>query len=90
MNDVIVAPVVVENLQSAVRDHLVGVHIGRRSGPALDLIDHELVVQRTAADLDAGRDDRFGDLGFELPKLLIGLCGCLFHRRKRDHKIAVP
>jgi hypothetical protein len=90
MYDVIVAPVVAENFQSAVGDHLVGVHIGRRSSPALDLIDHELVVQRTAADLHTGRDNRFGDLGVELSELLIGLCGCLFHRGECDHKIAVP
>ena len=31
-----------------------------------------------------------GDLGIELPELLIGLCGGLFHRGERDHQVTVP
>jgi hypothetical protein len=79
MNHMVVTAVVAEDLQSSVGDHLVRVHVRRRSSPALNLVDYELVVQRTVADLDAGRDDRVGDVGIELSELLIGFCGCLFH-----------
>ena len=69
VHDAVGAARVAEDLQRAVGDHLVGVHVGRCACAALDLVDDELVVQRTAADLDAGRDDRLGDLGVELPEL---------------------
>ena len=49
-----------EDLERSVGDDLVGVHVGRGAGAALDQVDDELVVQRAAADLLAGRDDRRG------------------------------
>ena len=45
VNEVVGAAFMAEDLQGAVGDHLVGVHVGRCSSPALDLVDDELVVQ---------------------------------------------
>ena len=52
-----------------------------------DLVDGELVVQGTATDPDAGRDDRLGDLVVEGAESLIGFCGGLFHRGEGDHEV---
>ena len=46
-----------EELESAVRDHLVDVHVRRRSRAALEDVDDELVAQPSRTDLAAGRDD---------------------------------
>src|SRR4029079_11103303 len=88
MYDVVVTSLMAEDLQSPVGDDLVGVHIRRCAGAALDLVDDELVVQGAAADLDARRDDGCGDRGVELSELLIGLCRRLLYRGKRHHEVA--
>ena len=45
MQEVIVALGAAEQLQRAVGDHLVGIHVGRGAGAALDDVDHELFMQ---------------------------------------------
>ena len=62
---VIVAASVPEQFERPVRDHLVGVHVGRRPRAALDLVDDELLVKRSGADFGACRDDRVGNRGIE-------------------------
>ena len=48
---------VAEKFERPVGDHLVGVHVGRGAGAALDHIDDELFVQRAGADFLTGLDD---------------------------------
>ncbi|CAM5693841.1 hypothetical protein SAFG77S_03633 [Streptomyces afghaniensis] len=62
VDHVVAAAGVAEDLQGAVGDDLVGVHVRRGAGPALDGVDDELLVQPSGADLLAGPDDRTGDV----------------------------
>src|SRR5881296_3865134 len=57
VDDGLVAAPGAEQLEGAVRDHLVGVHVGRGAGAGLEDVDHELAVElplrhlrRSAAD----------------------------------------
>lgn len=69
----VVALVMAQDLQGPVGDHLVGVHVRRGPGAALDDIDDELVVQLPAGpDLPAGGGDRVGPLRVEQPEVLVG------------------
>ena len=51
MQEMIVALRPAEQLQRAVGDHLVGIHVGRGAGAALNDVDHELFVQPPRPDL---------------------------------------
>src|SRR5690349_24580549 len=62
-----------DELESTVGDYLVGVHVGRRAGAALDDVDDELIVESTLADLSARRDDGVGDRVGEQTQLAVGL-----------------
>ena len=68
----VLAEFVTENLETAVGDHLVGVHVGRRSRAALDNTDRELVVQGTADDLLADLIDEVGLGRVENPEFAVG------------------
>jgi hypothetical protein len=52
-------------LQRAVGDHLVGVHVGRRAGAALEHVELKLIVQRAVDDLAARALDAREDLDLE-------------------------
>ena len=54
---VVLAPLVPEQLQCTVRNHLVGIHVRRRTGAALHHVDHEMLVQPALLDLAAGIDN---------------------------------
>jgi hypothetical protein len=75
------ALLVPHQFQRPVRDHLVGVHIGGRTGAALDHIDYELIEQRAIADFLARPDDRVGFVVVEKPELAVG------KRRAGDREI---
>ena len=49
-----------EELQGAVGDHLVGVHVGRGPRPGLEDVDHELAIEPTFRHFRRGADDRLG------------------------------
>lgn len=53
----VLAPLVPEQLQRTVRNHLVGIHVRRRTGAALHHVDHEMLVQPALLDLAAGIDN---------------------------------
>ena len=59
-------------LQRAIGDDLIGVHVGRRTGSALDHVDDELVMQLPTADLLTGTADRVESLVVEQAQIMIG------------------
>ena len=67
----VVALLAAEQFQRAVGDDLVGVHVGRGAGAALDDVDDELVVQFAAGDFLAGRDDGVGASRTSWPSSLV-------------------
>jgi len=66
--------------ESPVGDHLVGVHVGRSPGAALDDIDRKLVVELSIDDLQTGAFDATQDLRAQLATGLVGP-----RRREFDH-----
>ncbi len=66
-----------QELQGPVGDDLVGVHVRRGAGPALDGVDDELVHQPSRADLLAYADDRCGDVRGQEVEVAVGLRGGL-------------
>jgi hypothetical protein len=77
------------DLERAVGDDFVGVHVGGGARAALDHVHHEFLVQRAAADLLAGPGDgrRFG--GVEQAELEVGERGRMLDARKRLHQVRV-
>ena len=73
--------------EAAIGDDLVGVHVRRGAGPALDDVHNELVVQRPAPDLGAGFDDRIGSLVVEQTQLAVGHGRRLFDAGQRDDQL---
>ena len=70
--DVLVfALLVAELLEREIRDHLVGVHVGRRAGAALDEVGDELVAHLAGDQPVAGAGDRVGDLRVEHAEIAI-------------------
>jgi hypothetical protein len=63
------------DFERAVGDDLVRVHVGRRAGPALDDVDHELVVQAAVADFGAGGGDRVAIRTRQQPELAVRVGG---------------
>ena len=61
-----------EQLQAAVGDHLVGVHVGGGPRTALDHVHHEVAVMVAVDDLLAGPVDRRGDHGVEKTEVAVG------------------
>ena len=60
MQVLVLAALVAEQLQRAIGDDLVGIHVGGGAGAALNHVDDELVVQFSVADFLAGGDDGIG------------------------------
>jgi hypothetical protein len=72
-----------EDLQCAVGDHLVDVHVGRGAGAALDHVNDELVVQLPGGDLVTGLRDRVALVLAEHPEFGVGQCRGLLDVRER-------
>ena len=75
---VVAALLEAELFQREVGDHLVGIHVGRGAGPALDDIDDELFVKAPGDQFLAGLDDGAHPFGVEHAEFGIGAgCGLL-------------
>ena len=81
------APLVPQNFQRPVGNHLVGIHVGRSARSALHHVHHEMIVQRPALDLLAGRDDRRGDRSVQLSQVAVGHGGSLLHVGQRPDQL---
>ena len=77
-----------EELQRAVGDDLVGVHIGRRAGATLKHVDHELVVEQPVPDILAGALDRVRPPGIDQPQLPVRADGGQLDRAEARHQRA--
>ena len=73
-------------LERAVGDDLVDVHVGRRARPTLDHVHAEVIVVHALPDLAARRDDRIGALRVEDAELLVRLGRGFLHRGERPHE----
>ena len=78
-----------QQLQRAVGDDLVGIHVGRCAGAALDDVDHEFLVQPAGPDFLGGGDDGIGARGIEQPKLAVALRRGELDRRQRRNEIGI-
>ncbi len=75
--------------QAKVGDHLVGIHVGRGAGAALDHIHHELLVEFAANQTRAALADRHV-LGFgQVAQLAVGVCRRLLDHRQGDDQLRV-
>ena len=72
MQVLVLAARVAEQLERAVADHLVGVHVGRGASAALDHVDHELPVKLALAEFLAGEPDCRRALVVEQAELGVG------------------
>ena len=71
--------VVTHNLQRTVGNHLVGVHVRRRAGAALNHVHGEELVELARADFAAGLGNGFEELVGEQPHLVVGHGGAQLH-----------
>ena len=83
----VVAGRVAEALKRQVGDHLVGVHVGRGAGTALDHVDDEVLVVAAGDDLVTGRGDGGGAGGVERAELAVGERGRLLDHGERPHEL---
>ena len=78
-----------EQLERAVGDDLVGVHVRRRAGAALNDVDHELVVEQPVPDVLAGTLDRVRPAGIDQPELVVRADGGQLDRAQARHQRGV-
>ena len=72
-----------QQLERAVRDHLVGVHVGGGARAPLDHVDDEMLVVPAGAQLLRRGDDRVPDRGVEQAQLRVRAGRGLFDGRQR-------
>ena len=78
-----------QNLQRAIRDHLVRVHVGRGAGAALNHIAHKLLVPFALDDLVARFLNCTAHFRRECAQVPVGLrCG-KFHHGERANQVRV-
>ena len=68
-----------EDFQGPVGDDLVGVHVRRRPGAALDDVHDELLAEFAVHDLGAGLPDGGGPPGVQQAELVVGAGGGELH-----------
>ena len=78
-----------QEFERAVGDHLVGIHVGRRPGAALNDVDHKLIMQLAFQQFRAGADDGVATRRVEQTQLMIRLCGGLFDASERLDQLRV-
>ena len=83
VNRRVVAALLVHQLERAIRDHFVRVHVRRRAGAALDHVDHEVLVMTSGAQLLRRAHDDVGNRAIEQPELGVGQRRRFLHRGQR-------
>ena len=89
MQVLVFAAVVPEMLEREVRNHLVGIHVRRRAGAALDHVDDELVVQLAVAYLAACLHDRVRALLVEQSDFVVRARRCFLDARERAEQVRI-
>ena len=85
VHDVVLAALLPENLQRAVGDDLVGVHVRRSAGAALNHVDAEMPVVQSLSDLTRSEADRAHYLVIkEIHVVIRPRCRFLHRRERRD------
>ncbi len=80
---------VAHGLKTEVGDHLVGIHVGRSTGTALDHVHHELLVElATNQSRTALADGHVLGLG-QVAQLAVGIRGRLLDHRQGDDQLRV-
>ena len=74
MDDAVFAARSAEQFSGTVGDHLVCIHVVRRTGAGLIDIDHELIAETTAENLVGGLGDRVPHARLEPAKREVRLC----------------
>jgi len=83
----IVAFLMSQHLKRPVCDHLIGIHICRRTGPALNHINHKLVVIFAVLDLAACQNNCIPDAPVKQSQLEVRLrCRFLNHGKCLDQR----
>ena len=72
MDELVVTVFLAEDLEGAVGDDLVGVHIGRGAGAALDHVDREVLGVLAIHELLAGSYDGVGNLVGDEAEVVVG------------------
>ena len=72
MEKFVLAFLIAKDFEGAVGDDLVGVHVSRGAGPALDHVDGEMFVPFPGNDFITSGDDSTGLDGIENAELLVG------------------
>ena len=78
-----------KDLIGAVGDHLVQIHIVRRTRPGLERINDKLALPSTGKHLVGGLDDRRRQGGVEQAQITVDLGGSPLHGSLRPHKSRV-
>ncbi len=80
MDGVVLTPLLPENLQGAVRNDLVCIHVGGGAGATLNHVDAEMSVVQSLPDLARGQTDRVHYLAVQEVHIVIGPGRRLLHR----------
>ena len=70
-------------------DHLVGIHVDRRSGSTLHHVDGEMVVELAVDNLAASLRDGSCDFVVDDAECVVGLHGSQFHVCDGDDEVVV-
>ena len=89
MQVMVVAALAAQDLQRAIGNYLVGIHVGGGAGAALDYVDHELIVQLAGRHLIAGGRDASRALGIEKTQIVIRQSGSFLHQSQRVDEVGI-
>ena len=77
-------------LDGAVADDLVGVHVGLGARTGLEDDQWELVIELSGDDFVSGLDDEVGDVARQLTQFLVGQCRGLLEGSESTDHVSAP
>jgi hypothetical protein len=89
MQILVLAALMSEELETAVRDHLVRIHVGRGACAALDHVDDEFLQERAVADFFTGVRDRLRFVIVEETQRVIGKGRGFLDAGKRRNEVGI-
>ena len=82
------ADLTAQNLDGAVADHLVGVHVGRSAGAGLIDVNREIPIPSTVRHLLRRLDNCLGQLRLQVSQFLVDLRGGQLDQPQRTYEAA--